>query len=291
MNILLTGASGFIGKQLSHTLIKNGHTVIACSHKKKVQVEPNLTQLQVDFMQMRCSEDWFQYLNGVDVVINTVGIIAETKNQTFDYLHNLAPVSLFEACVQTEVKRVIQISALGADDTAIVPYHLSKKLADDALQEMDLEWFILRPSLIVGEGGTSFSLFQKLSNLPIIFLFGDGEQMIQPIEIKEVIATVLRCLDDGVEAKQIIDLVGEEAISYKDWMMSLRTRKASVRYISVPMLIMMKLSIIGKYINLPLFNPDSLTMLQQDNVADRSGLMVFLDKKPQSLKQCNEVTL
>ena len=285
MNILLTGASGFIGQKLSHALIKNGHTVTACIHRNKRQIEPFSTQLQyrqVDYVQMHCAEDWFSYLNEIDVVINAVGIIAETKNQTFDQLHKLAPVQLFQACEQLGVKRVIQISALGADETAVVPYHLSKKSADDALKKMDLEWFILRPSLIVGEGGVSFSLFKRLSNLPVILLFGDGKQLIQPITIEEVVTTVLRCLDKNINTKKVIDLVGKNAISYKDWMVSLRSNQHCARFLSMPMGLMMQFSKIGKFINLPLFNPDSLIMLQQNSVADRNGLMAFLDKNEQT---------
>ncbi len=289
MKILLTGASGFVGKQLTHALLKNGHTVVVCSHKNKVLVEieeeSKLQRCQIDFMQMHKPEDWILHLNGVDAVINSVGIIAETKEKTFKLLQSLAPISLFKACEQLGVKRVVQISALGTDETAVVPYHLSKKQADDALRKMDLDWFVLRPSLIIGEGGASSSFFKKLSNFPIIPLIGNGEQLIQPIKIEEVITSVLRCLDDDVAPKQTIDLVGKTAISYKDWMVSLRTSQSPARFLSVPISIMMSLSKFGKWINLPLLNPDSLTMLQQNNVADRRGLDVFLEKSLVSPKQ------
>ena len=186
------------------------------------------------------------------------------------------------------VKRVIQISALGADDKAIVPYHLSKKAADDALRGMDLDWFILRPSLIYGEGGASFSLFKKLSRMPVIMLFDEGQQMLQPVHISDVVATVLRSLDDDVAPRQTIDVVGQAALSYRKWMLLLRGNRFSPVFISVPMKAMMKLSKLGRFINLAIFNPDSLRMLEQHNVSDSAALIKFLGRKPLSVSDSLE---
>jgi len=98
----------------------------------------------------------------------------------------------------------------------------------------------------------------------------------------------LRCLAKDVAARQTIDLVGEQAISYKDWMMSLRTRTYPARFLSVLMSLMMQLAKVGKYIHLALLNPDSLTMLKQNNVASRRGLEVFLNTKKVGLGQAEE---
>lgn len=268
MKILLTGASGFIGSHLLKGLQQYGYDVIAPSHH------------QLDLMQMNSSDDYLPHLQGIDVVINSVGIIAENREQSFDVLHYQAPARLFRACKLAGVKRVIQISALGADDSAIVPYHKTKKAADDVLRSLDLAWFVLRPSLVYGEKGKSFSLFQRLSNLPVIPLFGDGQQMIQPVHISDVVATVLRCLEDGVPAKQTIDVVGKQALTYQNWLKNLRTRKSPPVFVKMPMPLMMKLAHLGKFINLPLFNPDSLRMLQQNNVADSTGLSRFIGREP-----------
>ena len=282
MRILLTGASGFVGSHLLHALQKNSYSVTVCTHRKHVGLATKTHTITVDFMQLQRAEDWIAHLEGVDVVINSVGIIAESSRQSFEMLHHQSPAALFHACEIAGVQRVIQISALGADETAVTPYHLSKKSADDVLRNSSLDWFILRPSLIYGRGGKSSALFQKLSNLPIIPLLDEGQQMIQPVHISDVVATVLRCLDVDVTGKQTIDVVGEKAVSYKDWLLTLRQKKSKPFFLKIPTPLIMRLSQFGRIFKSALFNPDNIYMLQQNNVADSTKLTHFLGRKPLS---------
>lgn len=280
MNILLTGASGFIARHLLYALQQNGHNITACRHRKQVKQQTTMQTITVDFMKIHQPEDWLPHLKGIDVVINSVGIISESKRQTFKQLHYQAPASLFQACEQIGIKRVIQLSALGADESAVTPYHLSKRAADEVLRNSSLSWFVLRPSLVFGNRGKSYTLFKTLSNLPVIPLIGDGQQILQPVHINDLIATVLRCLEDDVQAQQTIDIVGEQAISYKDWMISLRTRQSQPYFFTLPLNIAMKLSRVGKLVGIPLFSPDNLRMLQQNNIANSEKIANFLGRKP-----------
>jgi uncharacterized protein YbjT (DUF2867 family) len=173
MKILLTGASGFIGGHILRALQAAGHEVV-----------PITRHHGVDFTQMLTPEAWLPHLNGVDVVINSVGIIAETRGQTFAAVHHHAPAALFRACVMTGVLRVVQISALGADAHAFTPYQLSKQAADEVLRKLPLEWFVLRPSLVYGTGGASMALFQRMAMAQIMrflipILHPDNLRMLQ----------------------------------------------------------------------------------------------------------------
>lgn len=273
MNILITGASGFVGSHVVDTLLKNKHNITACVHKKPVN---KVTNIPIDFVKMQSANDWLPHLNNIDVVINCVGIIAESKQQTFDVMHHLTPVALFKACEITAVKRVIQVSALGADDRAKVAFHKSKKQADDYLRNSQLEWFVLYPSLIYGNGGQSFKLFQTLSQLWFIPLLGQGSQLIQPVHISTVVKTINKCLHSSA-INQSLDVVGKQAISFKDWMIGLRDRSSQPRFISFPMGLMKFIANLLKPFKLKLISPDNLTMLEQNNTGDYHKLKSFLE--------------
>ncbi len=73
---------------------------------------------------MHNTRDWLALLQNIEVVIKCVGIIAESKGQSFQILHVQVPIALFKAAEQAGVKKIIQISALGADETAQSAYHL-----------------------------------------------------------------------------------------------------------------------------------------------------------------------
>lgn len=273
MNILITGASGFIGQNLIKSLISSEHNITACIHKTELPF--NVKIFKCDFAQMLKITDWLPLLMGIDVVINCVGIITEDKKHRFDVMHSKAPIALFKACAKTHVKRIIQISALGADDSALVNYHKSKKQADDYLRTSSLDWFILRPSLIYGKGGKSFGFFKSLSNLPITPLMGDGKQVIQPININDMIDVIKKCIT-AKQVNQTIDVVGN-SITYKQWMQQLRDKNSPARFIQTPMALMKLSSWLLSPLNLQLLSKDNLIMLEQNNVADFIPLKNFME--------------
>ena len=146
MNILLTGSTGFIGSHILGELIRLDYHVTACV-REPASPSLNVRYEVIDFVRATDVKDWLPLLDNIDVVINSVGIISESKSQTFSALHTRAPVALFRAAEVAGVRQIIQISALGADEQAQSHYHLSKREADEALQSLSLSWYILRPSL------------------------------------------------------------------------------------------------------------------------------------------------
>lgn len=271
MNVLLTGASGFIGRSIATALTAAGH-----------RVTPAARGNGIDFRRMLSPSDWQVHLAGIDAVINCVGIIGESGSQRFAPLHTLAPSALFRACAQAGIRRVLQISALGADETAFSAYHLSKRAADDCLRSLDLDWFVLRPSLIYGRGGKSARLFMRLAALPRIPVIGDGQQAIQPVHIGDVVTTVMRCLASP-QVRQTLDIVGPETVAFADWLQRMREAQGlpRARLVRIPVSLAMALARVGRHIN-PILQPENLRMLETGYKADFRPLARFLGHVPRA---------
>jgi len=285
MKIFLAGATGFIGSHVLRALIKNGHQVIAAARNPK-QIAGNVETLHIDFAHQQEINDWLPHVQDVDVVINCVGIIQENKRQSFTALHHQAPKALFEACEQTGVKRVIQVSALGADAQAETPYHLSKRAADQALMQLEIDWYVLRPSVVYGSGGGSFALFNALAALPVTLLPDEGKSVIQPIHIDDLTQAVLQCVESKLPAKQVIDAVGEQALSLREFLQQLRHWQGlgDLRVLSLPYALFVPLAIIGEKITIMPLNRDTLRMLQRGNHADVQPFANAFGFMPQSLQ-------
>lgn len=269
MKILITGASGFLGRHISRALIREGHQLVAVSR-----------QAGVDFRSMRSASDWRVWLDDMDAVINCAGIIAERGGNSFAAIHTAAPSALFDACVEQGVKRVIQISALGVEHANPTPYQSSKAQADRHLQTLPLDWFILRPSLVYGPEGSSTRFFTRLASLPVVPLIAQGQQCVQPVHVDDVVATILQCLSVST-AQQIINVVGPEQLSFAEWLLRLRHQsgKGRAATISVPYAVVSRFAFLLSPF-LQLMNADNLRMLQQGNCADVQPLIQFLGRKP-----------
>ena len=269
MNILLTGASGFLGRNIAARLRAAGH-----------QVRPVCRSQGVDFARMLEPVDWLPLLAGVDAVINCVGIIGETATQRFQALHAMAPQALFRACASAGVRRVVQVSALGADAQAFSAYHRSKLAADDCLRSLALDWFVLRPALIYGHGGTSAKLFMALARLPLLPVIGSGEQTVQPVHIRDVVDGVLACLVTE-QTRQTLDIVGAETLTFKQWLHTLRAAQGLTPCptLRIPLRLALAVAWLGHHFS-PLLQPDNLRMLQAGYQGETQAFNALLGRRP-----------
>ncbi len=269
MNILLTGATGFIGQALMIALTHAGHTV-----------RPLSRRLGADFTQLLTVHAWRPYLANIDAVINCVGIIYQHRTQPFSTLHQHAPSALFHACAELGIARVLHISALGSDAQAESAYHRSKYAADQLLRTLDLDWLILRPALIYGRGGYSSEWLLRLARWPLLPVLGDGQQPLQPIHISDVVATVMQGLQRD-ELRQTLDVVGAQRFTFAQWLATLRAAQglAPTRLLTLPYPLGLAVAHVGHYCT-PLLQPDTLRMLQAGYLGDVAVLTRFLGHAP-----------
>jgi uncharacterized protein YbjT (DUF2867 family) len=283
MRILITGASGFIGRHLADALLAEGHHVIAAV--RRPDVFPALERCRavaMDFSRDTTPECWLPRLRDIDAVVNCVGIIGEDRHNRFDDLHRRGPIALFQACEQAGIRRVVQVSALGAESGAFSRYHLSKKAADDFLASTELDWVVLQPSMVYGPGGASLALFSALAALPRTPLLGNGRQWLQPVHIDDLVAAVKRVLAPAAPSRQRMPLVGPRPIAMNDFLALLRRwlgyRPAPA--VSAPWALVLPMAdLIGRWVATP-FNGEALRMLRVGNTGDPSELTKLLGHAP-----------
>lgn len=281
MRILISGATGFIGSALATALARRGHSVVACTHQRRL----GGSAINVDYMRDVEETDWLPRLRGIDAVINAVGILRETRTAKFEALHHRAPAALFRACQTAGVGRVIQISALGADAAATSAYHLSKKAADDALRSLDLNWTILQPSVVFGHGGASTAMFLQLASLPVMPLIGQGDQLLQPAHIDDLTALVTRLLEEPLAFRKTVPVVGLKPVTLRQMLTCYRSgmRLGKTLALPTPMPLIRLAAKFGDVTKSGALSTETLAMLLRGNTGDAKAMTDLLGRAPRSL--------
>lgn len=285
MNILVLGASGFLGRHLTRALRDRGYRVIAGSRTHPQAPPPALEFRQVDVGRALDAHDWLPVLQGIDVVVNAVGIFRESGGQRFDQLHDAGPRALFDACVRAGVRRVVQVSALGADADAQSAYHLSKRAADEHLLALPLDAVVVQPSLIYGAGGTSATLFGMLASLPLVPEPALGAARVQPIHVDDVTAAIVALVEAPSLPARRLALVGPRALSWREFMEGLRSTLGLPRgrYLPIPASWAAAMARVGDRWPGALLDTEAWRMLQRGNSADAGPLARLLGRMPRDV--------
>lgn len=268
MRILITGANGFIAREIIARLATSGHDIIACVHHTLLENIPHTRLFKANFNKAITPEYWLPHLTDIDAVINCVGVFQTTKEKTMWNIHFEAPKALFDACAKQGIKKVIQISALGVDKVD-VPYATSKLALEEYLQTLDINYTIIRPGFVYGKGSYGgSSLFRGLAGLPFVIpLPGRAEQLQQPIHVDDLTFIIEQALT--LSGKQILFAVGKEKLSVKNLLIKLRAwlgfKKAKT--LSVPDSFIQLGSKIGNFIPNSPISETGIKMMSVDNVA------------------------
>ncbi|MSO13277.1 SDR family oxidoreductase [Rickettsiales endosymbiont of Trichoplax sp. H2] len=293
MKIFITGACGFIGSHITSSLINDGHNII-CAVRDIMKAKlmfPSSTIYYCNFNTDSDKSIWINRLKGVDLVINVVGILQTNKKDNAKIIHELSTISLFDACIEQKIKKIIHISALGIDKTN-TEYSKTKLAADKYLQKLNIDWIILRPSLIYASnsfGGTS--LLRVLFVLPIIPLIGNGFQKFQPIHITDLVKTISFFINKKNSTKQVLDIIGPETLILRDILIKLRSwlNLKPTKTISIPKIIIKFFCKLGDLFNASTINSTAFKMLSTDNISKSNKFFRYTKIKPKKFDFALEI--
>jgi uncharacterized protein YbjT (DUF2867 family) len=235
VKVVVVGATGLIGGEVVGALIALGHEVVPIARGGGVRrgMWPGMVRLNLG---SATTADWLAPLAGADAVVNCAGVLQASAGDSPDAAHARGPEVLFAACAAAGVRRVVHFSAVGVDRGAKSPFSATKAAGDAALAALDLDWVILRPSVVLGRPvfGAS-ALFRGLAALPLVPRAPDAGPL-QVVRLEDVVATVLRLVETAEPSRVVLEVVGPEKLSF-DEVVALHRRWygwAPARTVTVP---------------------------------------------------------
>jgi NADH dehydrogenase len=273
-NILVLGASGFVGRHVCEALNRAGLHITAPTRRlpaRSVQMLPMVSVVQAD---VHDPAQLAALLPGHDAVINLVAILHGSAAD-FDKVHVQLPKLLAQACMGAGVHRLVHISALGADTQAPSEYQRSKARGEQALQgfaDQGLALTVLRPSVIFGKDDAFINLFAKLQALAPVVPLAGAHTRFQPVWVKDVAQAVVYAVLHRATATHTYELVGPHIFSLKQLVEHAGVWSRHPRWvIPLPGALAYVQAWVMEHLPGPtLMSRDNLASMQVDNVASGS---------------------
>jgi uncharacterized protein YbjT (DUF2867 family) len=215
--ILLTGASGTVGRALLPLLLGAGHDVRALvrdprglgRHRVDVQIAlGDLARLGDRHLQR-------QALRGAETVIHLAAAIRDEPHTRVEELNGLATARLLRAAERAGVGRFVFFSALGASEFQRTRFFRAKALAEEAVAESPLATTIFAPSIVYDPGDRWVRLMKRLALLPVLPISGPGKARFEPIWAHDVARCVMASLERDA-GKARYELAGPQTLDYDE---------------------------------------------------------------------------
>jgi uncharacterized protein YbjT (DUF2867 family) len=213
MRILIVGASGLVGSAAAHRLGAEGHEVIGAA-RHLAEGEPKANWVKIDLARTD-HNSWLPHLARVDAVLNCAGTLQDSPTDSTSGVHVEGVSALISACGRAGVRKFVHLSAIGVDRETPTRFSQTKLAGDSALMGSNLDWVILRPSVIIGPsafGGSA--LIRGLSSLPVLPVM-PATAPVQAVHLSDVLDAISFFLKPGAPAKRVVELVGPEQYSFE----------------------------------------------------------------------------
>ena len=276
--VTVFGGSGFLGRHVVRALANRGYRVRVAVRRPDLAgfLQPlgNVGQVMPMQANLRNSDSVARAIAGSDAVVNLVGILYETRRQSFDAVHHLGAKAIAEATARAGINRLVQISAIGADKDSPSGYARSKADGEEAVLAALPEAVIIRPSLLIGSDDDFFNKFADMAKLsPFLPLVGGGETLFQPAFVGDVAEVIARGVDGALQAGTTYELGGPEAKSFKA-LLELMLDETRQRRLLMPLPFWTAnlMGAIFEKLPKPMLTRDQVKLLKRDNVVSEQAI-------------------
>jgi uncharacterized protein YbjT (DUF2867 family) len=285
---LVSGGTGFIGRHAVAALHAAGFDVVIASRHpaRHTDAYPFATLRAARFETLLSPGAWAELLEGVDVVVNCVGILRQRSGESYEDVHHFAPAALAVACRDRGV-RLIHTSALALHEGAKSRFLSSKLRGEQAIAASGCDHCIVRPSLLDGEGGFGARWLRGLSRSPVQFIPRSARGGIAAMTCTDLGAAlaVLAALP-ALTGHREVELGGTHHYDYAGYLRELRSDYTGSRALQLTLPDWM--ARIGAHVcDVFHFSPFSYghwILLQRDNVPRPNALPGLLGRAPQPIR-------
>lgn len=225
-NAVIFGGAGFVGRNLVLELARQDWNVSVVTRRphrhRDLLVMPTVKLVEIEQLD---SETVWSLLQANDTVINLVGILHESRHQSFEAVHTQLPSDIADIGIEKKIRKLIHISALGADADAPSRYLRSKGNGERALadrKDQGLQFDIIRPSIVFGPDDSFTRLFARLLKLAkVVFFVVSPNAKMQPVYVGDLIECISHAVNQQHSSCSSFDVAGPEVFTFYELIQSI----------------------------------------------------------------------
>ena len=231
LKVAITGANGFVGKNVGKALAKKGISVLGIVRKGK--------KSSINFGDVIVSEDLSENyliskLHGYYALLHFIGQGKQTVDSDYQQVNVELTKNAINLCKKAKIKKIIYISGLGVSKDTTFGYFISKFQAEQEIINSGLDYTIFRASYIIGKDDSLSNFLFKQMKKGTIMIPGSGRYRLQPIFIEDVSQVVFQSILQKKFSNKIIDLVGPKIITFNDYIKDIfQGKKITIKHIDL----------------------------------------------------------
>lgn len=275
--VTVFGGSGFLGRHVVRALAKRDYRIRVAVRRPELagHLQPlgRVGQIHAVQANIRYPESVAAAIRGADIVINLVGILAESGAQRFDAVQGKGAGTVAQTAAAAGA-RVIHVSAIGADAESPSAYARAKAAGEVAVREAAPDAVIFRPSVVFGPEDEFTNRFAAMAQMmPAVPLVGGGATRMQPVYVGDVATAVAEAADGRAKAGRTYELGGPEVMSLREIVSEILKVTNRKRWLaSMPFGLARGAAILLQFAPSPLsLTRDQVTLLESDNVVSEEA--------------------
>ena len=213
IQVVITGANGFVAKNLRKYLSENNVDLISISRSDFKEYKNEFKIITKNYDEKIITNK----IKNSDALIHLVGIGKQSVNIDYEMINVELTKHIVSLAKKAKIKKILYNSGLGVSSKTSVGYFISKYKAEKIIMNSSLNYTIFRPSYIVGKNDLFTKFLKKQIKIKTIEIPGSGNYSIQPISINDVVKIIFQSIHDIKFKNKIIDLVGPDYFTFEQY--------------------------------------------------------------------------
>jgi NADH dehydrogenase len=236
MRIFLTGATGFIGRHLLDLLDESRCELVVCLVRDPAKLAGKsraTTYVKAVPGDLLKPEKYAAELRGIDVVCHLAAALGKSTPEEMERVNVEGTRVLLEAARAAGVKRFLHVSTIAVTfpEKRHYPYARTKERAEKVVRSSELDWAIVRPTIVLGPGSGWGKKLLALATAPIPFLFGSGRTRMQPVDVRDVARFLAEIMAMPSLGRETVELGGPDVLTFDEFIAKIRADSTPILHV------------------------------------------------------------